>query len=109
MVGMMLWIISSRMVMGIALIGEMKMGKFKDLTGLKFGRLTVIEQHGFTEKINMVVNKQSNCNKMPLPRQYVTDINVGSRKRVRNNMSYNYPTERDKAFIELVKNDNIKP
>ena len=26
------------------------MGKVKDLTGKKFGRLTVIEQHGFTEK-----------------------------------------------------------
>ena len=26
------------------------MGRVKDLTGRKFGRLTVIEQHGFTEK-----------------------------------------------------------
>lgn len=26
------------------------MGAVKDLTGKKFGRLTVIEQHGFTKK-----------------------------------------------------------
>lgn len=44
------------MVMGIALIGEMKMGKFKDLTGLKFGKLTVIEQAGH-DKYNKILWK----------------------------------------------------
>lgn len=42
--------------MGIALIGEMKMGKFKDLTGLKFGKLTVIEQAGH-DKYNKILWK----------------------------------------------------
>ena len=39
------------------------MGKVKDLTGHKFGRLTVIKQNGFGEK-----NKSGN--KMPLPEPY---------------------------------------
>lgn len=34
------------------------MAKVKDLTGKKFGRLTVIEQHGFTEK-NKYGNRQA--------------------------------------------------